>query len=361
MIDETTTLCDRVSLGIEFQPKEQLCSWITAIGTAVGLGAGTAATVGGAAILGAGLGGITANITSLANGTFPWSDPGQFFKASALGLGTGAAGGALGGAIGPALGAAADGLGLSSNVGTVAAEAGAPSGAASLSGQVPAAGLSLLTDAGGTSAPQGLLSQAIGKLTDAVGPYAAKGGEQAASQAAGQVGGEAAQVASKASAPWLSSTLGEKPAALVRNTLTSSALGAAKDPEHPLRGALTGATGSLVGAGINYGGNALFRGQEAGFFSPGPSKGLEFDRTGYQPSGHSLLTDPPSSSSFGLRPDMSGPGLGDRFARAGVSAASRLGSGAASRAVGSSLTPSPTVQPPNPYESYGYTPYWMRH
>jgi hypothetical protein len=131
--------------------------------------------------------------------------------------------------------------------------------------------------------------------------------------------------------------------------------------------------GSLASSAINMGGNAILRGQAAGFFSPGPSRGFEFDRTGYQPShsllsdmpssspgsGYSLLNDQPSGPSYGLRPE-AGPSLGDRFSRLGVSAASKLGSSVASRATGSALTPSPRVAPPNPYESYGYTPYWMR-
>ncbi len=365
MTEQPTSLCDRALLGDESQPRAlNECHWITAIGTAIGLGTGAMATAAGAAIIGGGLGAIGANISSLVKGVYPWEDPGQFFKSSAIGLGTGAAGGAIGSAVGPALGAAAETLGLSSNIGTTAAAAGAPSGAASLSGQVPAAGVSLLSDAGGSTAGQGVLSEAIGKLGSAVGEY----GGQGASQAAGQVGGQATgqatgQIAGQVAKPtaFLAQTLGEKPAALVRSTLTSGALGAAKDPEHPLRGALTGAAGSIVGSGINMGGQALFRGQEAGFFSPGPSRGFDFGRTGadYTPS-YSLGSDPSTPNmGFGLRPEM-GSNFAAGAARAGTSLLSRAGSSATGMGVSSALTPSPRTPPPNPYASYGYTPYWMR-
>lgn len=311
-----TSLCDRVLLGTETEPtKGQLCSWAT-----IGIGAAIAA----------GLGGVAANIKSLVDGVYPWEDPLDFLKANAIGAGTGAVTGALtagaGQALGPILSGAGEALGIGANTGTVAAQAGA-------------------------ATPQGLggvVSQTGGKLLSSVGENAT---QAAIDQGIEQIG-----------TSFTDQAFGKALKELPGNVLTGAATGAAKDPDDPLRGVLSGAAGGLASSAINVGAGALMRGQTAGMWNSTPVKDVEFtrynpDAPAYSLARSELLAPKPA---WGMQVTTQQPGLGGRFVGGVAGLGGRATGGVASTGVRSALTPQPHVPQENPYAMWG-NPYLTRY
>lgn len=282
------------------------------LGTAVTAGTVTGVAAGaiGAGLLGAGTGLLASDIANLVEGTYPWSDPGEFFgegaKASAMSGATAAAGSA----IGPALGAAGEALGIGSNAGTIPAAAGAPSGAATATGNLAKEATSLLssganvTDAGFTSA----IEKAI--------PNVAKG------------------------------------------TLQSAATGALGNPDDPMKGAAMGAASGIATGVFNLGTDAAFRGMDNGFWSPAPQAEAQFRMQTPGPQDYSLLRTPPTGPQASMSMYQPQAQLGGRMLGGAGRVGSSLAGSAARMGVDSAMTPEPTMAPQSPFP--GVTPYWMR-
>lgn len=344
-----STLCDQVLTASEFEPtKGQHCQWTT---------------IGIAAAIAAGVGGVAAGVNSLVNGVYPWEDPLKWMKSEAMGIGTGAVGGALTGAagvaLGPLLGAgtgaatgggtgaaggavggggaggaaagggaaggfgaaggAAEGIGVGTGTGTVAAEAGAAL-PQNLGGVIPAEAGKLLTDVG-TQGTQAAIGEAV---------------KDAGSSAFTD--------------QMFSNALRELP----KNVIGGAATGAMKDPQDPVRGLLSGAAGGVVSSGLNLGVGALMRGQTAGMWNTTPVKDIEFkynpDAPAYSVARSELLNP---NKGWGMQTTLQQPGVGGRLINAATGLGSRAASGVAQMGVRSALTPQPAVPMANPYEQWG--------
>lgn len=303
--------------------REPRCpEWITGLALAI---IGTGGLAGGV------VGGAAAGAKSLAEGQYPWDDPGAWLtnelKGIGMGIGASAVTAGAGQAVGPMLGAAADSLAVGSNLGTIPQQAGAAT-PTTLGSTVPKVAGSILDNAGRTGSAS-LMQQGIEKVAT--------------------------------------------------NTLSGSLTGAASDYEHPLRGALMGAAGGAASGVFNSGANALFRGQGAGIVPnsvDAPNRGFsmmgsgDFERA-YSPS--SGFGDFMDNNQFGYDPGRETfsisraniatppPTLASRAMDLGINQGSNMAGRAASRMVGSAMTPTPEdPMSQNPYAQYGRNPYWMR-
>jgi hypothetical protein len=278
----------------------------TSIGTAVGA-SGAIATGIGAGVLGAGTGLLAHDISSLVSGNYPWENPGEHLLGGLKAAGTGALSGFAGSAVGPALGTLGESLGIATNTGTIQAAAGAPTGALSTSGQVGSAATDLIGK--GAVATEGGLGQSLMK-----------------------VGGD---------------------------SLISAGMGAAKNPDDPMKGAAMGAAGGVASGVVKLGSDAMFKGMGSGFFNPGPGRDIQIK---YQPpsQNYSLLRDNLATPRATMASTISKPEIGGQFLGGAARAGSSLAGSAARMGVGSAMTSQPTAAPPNPYAASGVTPYWMR-
>jgi hypothetical protein len=309
-------------------------------------------TIGIAAAIAAGVGGVAAGVNSLVNGVYPWEDPLKWMKSEAMGIGTGAVGGALTGAAGVALGPLLGGAsGAAAGGGAGAGGAGGAAGGAAAGGAEGAAGaLGIGTGTGtvaaeaGAALPQnmsGMVSQAAGKILGDVG---AQGTQAAIGETVKNIG------TSGFTDQMFQNALRELP----KNVIGGAATGAMKDPDDPLRGLLSGAAGGVVSSGINLGVGAAMRGQTAGMWNTTPVKDIEFkynpDSQSYSVARSELLNP---SKGWGMQTTMQQPGVGGRFVNAAAGLGSRAAGGAARMGVRSALTPQPSVAPPNPYAQWG--------
>lgn len=291
-----------------------LAALATTIGTAVTAGAATGAVAGaiGAGLLGAGTGLLASDISNLVEGTYPWSDPGEFFGEGAKAAGMGALGGAAGSAIGPALGAAGDALGLGANAGTIPAAAGAPSGALDITGNLAKEATNLLSS--GTNATDAGFATALEKAV----PTIAKQG------------------------------------------VTGAATGALKDNGDPLRGALTGGASGIATGVFTSGANAAFKGMDNGFWSPQPKAEIDFKIQTPGPQDYSLLRSPSVGPQASMQMSTPQPQFGGQVLGAASRMGGNLAGSAARMGVGSAMTPSPPTPQQNPYQAFGVTPYWAK-
>lgn len=288
-----------------------LAAAATAIGTAAGA-TGAVATAIGAGVLGAGAGLAASDITQLVNGNLPWKDSKEWFGSGAKAAGMGALGGAVGSAIGPALGAAGDALGIGSNVGTIPAEVGAPSGALDITGNV------------------------------------AK---------------EATEVLSAGSAPTdagLSSAIEKALPGIAKQGATGLATGALNNTDDPLKGALMGGASGIATGVFQAGSNAAFRGMDNGFWSPQPKPEIDFKIQTPGPQDYSLLRTPQMGPQASMQMSTPQPQFGGRVLGGAANMGGNLAGSAARMSVGSAMTPPPPTPEQNPYAQWGVQPYWMR-
>jgi hypothetical protein len=286
--------------------------------------------------------GLAHDIQGFVAGKTPWDNPKEWttgaLKAGALGFAGGFAGGALGPALGSAFGTAGGttggtvggttggtvggttggtvggttggGLGevagqISSNVGTIAAEAGAPTSldAATV---LPQATADVL--AGGVQQTQGTLANALANV----------------GQAATNVAGRA---------------------------VTGAATGALGDLQHPMRGALTGAAGAVAASGLQSIGQSAgilpSARPEANFQPMGNTGGYSPDSASIMPPRAGYAAPPPGSTPFSTL-------AANRLGQYGVKA----GTMGTRYAVNNALTPTPPQQQPGTYQSFGIRPYF---
>lgn len=314
--------------------EQQESAWITAIGTAIGL-TGAAATAAGAAIIGGGAATLASGVQRLVNEQYPWDNPGKWIaadlKAGAIGGATAGVTAGAGAALGPMLGAGAESAGLATNVGTTAAEVGAPQGAVSLSGQIPKLGVDIAS--------------------------------QGANIAEGTLGSSLSNVASNASG--ILPNIGKQ-------TISGAISGALGNLDDPGRGALIGGAGGLASAGVSGLANVGFRGSGAAFvnnaepssFSLAGSSG-DFVRTGggYNPgAGLSLAGGSQGSSpyaSFGLQAEPTMQPWQQGVSKMGGNLAGK----AARMGMSEATAPDLTMRNPDPYAATPYgtgSNYWRR-
>lgn len=223
--------------------------WITAI-----------ALTGALAAAGSAAGALTTSaIKSGIQGITPWDDPSKFFSSAAKAYG--AAG--LGGAIGPALGGASSALGIGSNAGTSAVEAGAM-----------------------TPTALGVTPEAASQVVGDAGLHATEGG------------------------------IGTALANVGRQTTSGAIQGALGDTRDPLRGAVQGAVGGAVGGGLNY------VGQSTGMI---PTRAPNFQPGGDMNASQMSMVQPsPTYQPSGVAPGLGTQlgqgayGLGSRLAVGGA-------------------------------------------
>lgn len=353
--------------------REPRCpEWITAIGVSIGL-SGAAATAAGAAIVGAGLGLAASDITSMVQGNFPWKDPGEFFSAGAKGMALGAAGGAIGGAVGPAVSGAIGSMGGS----TTGGMGGVVGGSSSTAPAVGATGGAVGGGSGGAA------TDALSAVGQGFGTVADKAGAVNPTELSGIVNSTANQVVQQggqASQGLFQESLGK----IVANTTGGAITGGIKDPENFGRGALMGAAGGAASSAFSSGANALFRGQGAGIVpnsADGPNRGFSMMGDSGGDFGRAYNPDTASSgfdnfmdnNQFGYDPGRETfsisraniatppPTLASRAMDLGINQGSNMAGRAASRMVGSAMTPTPEdPMSQNPYAQYGRNPYWMR-
>lgn len=274
--------------------------------------------------------GLAHDIQGFVAGKTPWDNPKEWttgaLKAGALGFAGGFAGGALGPALGSAFGSAAGtttgtttgtvggtttsaltdaAAQISSNVGTIAAESGAPT-ALDAATVLPQATADIL--AGGVTQTSGTLSNTLANVAQ-----------------------NAVQVAGRA--------------------VTGAATGALGDLQHPMRGALTGAAGAVASSGLQS------IGQSAGIL---PSARPEAN---FQPMGNTGGYSPDSASIMPPRAGYAPPPPGSTpFSTVAMNKAGEYGVKAGTMgtryAVNNALTPTPPQQQPGTYQSFGIRPYW---
>lgn len=363
MIDTPLTLCDRALLDVEQPRALRECQWITAL-----IVAGYSAAAAG----------LAHDIQGFASGKTPWDNPGEWttgaLKAGAIGFGGGALGAGVGAAVGPMLGAGSGAAG-----GTAAGVGSGVTGGAVGGAEGAAAGIGGMTLAEGASG----VADALSLVGQGVGTTAAEAGAATPATVAGVIPQQSAQFLN-AGTQGTQGVVREALGNVAKNTVSGAVTGGIKDPENFGRGALMGAAGGAASGVFNSGANALFRGQGAGIVpnsADGPNRGFsmmgdsggDFGRA-YNPntasSGFDNFMD---NNQFGYDPGRETfsisraniatppPTLASRAMDLGINQGSNMAGRAASRMVGSAMTPTPEdPMSQNPYAQYGRNPYWMR-
>jgi hypothetical protein len=230
----------------------------------------------------------------------------------------------------------------------------------------------------------------LGGATDALaavgqnlGTVAEQAGAATPTELSGIVNSTANQVVQQGSQA-SQGLFGESIGKIVANTTGGAITGGIKDPENFGRGALMGAAQGAASSAFSSGANALFRGQGAGIVpnsADGPNRGFSMMGDSGGDFGRAYNPDTASSgfdnfmdnNQFGYDPGRETfsisraniatppPTLASRAMDLGINQGSNMAGRAASRMVGSAMTPTPEdPMSQNPYAQYGRNPYWMR-